>query len=77
MSDKTITISVSGPAGAGAPTISYLIADFLSHSGFETNIELANPNEIDLIESELGEQLKYIRDNSVKINVVHTQSSRV
>lgn len=41
--EQIIQINVMGGPGVGKSTVAYLLADFLSHTGFKTELNLLEP----------------------------------
>lgn len=70
MSEKTITINVSGATGTGKSTIAFLLADFLNHSGFDdVNVNLLDYDDSSAIEDTFMDKLSTITTNGTKIVV--------
>jgi uridine kinase len=70
MSEKTITINVSGAAKSGKSTIAFLLADFLNHSGFDdVNVNLLDYDDSSAIEDTFMDKLSTITTNGTKIVV--------
>lgn len=64
-----LTITVSGAAGTGKSTIAYLIADFLSHTGFTTNINMLDELNLERFEKSFPDKLNALLNKEVKIEV--------
>lgn len=76
MSNKELTINVIGSAGTGKSTIAYLIADFVSHTGFEdVNVNLLDGAE-ETLEHNFEDKLQYLQDSGLKIVVNEVQALR-
>lgn len=67
-SDKpTITITVSGRNGTGTTSIAFLLADFLSHTGFKTELNTVDDLDADEFERTLSDKLEAIENRGTKL----------
>lgn len=73
---KNITITVSGTTGSGKTTIAYLIADFLSHTGFTTNINMLDELDLEQFEETFPDRLNALLKHELKIEVNEQQLCR-
>ena len=74
---QIITINVSGPAGVGKSTIAYLLADFLSNTGFNTELNLTEEFDLESFEETFVDKLGILETRGTKmiINEVITKRS--
>lgn len=72
----TITITVSGFVGVGKSTIAFLLADFLTTTGFTTELNLLDDIDIDKFEETFTDKLEAIENNNTKFIVNEVQSVR-
>ncbi len=75
--NNQITINVTGPIGVGKSTISFLIADFLSHTGFEVAVNLLDDVDESQVMDHFEEKLESIASNGTKIVVNELPSSGI
>jgi len=73
----TINVDVVGTTGAGKSTIAYLIADFLSHTGFE-NVSLNLLDDINIVqfEKQFEDRLQHLQDTGLNLIVNEVQALR-
>ncbi|MCK9369723.1 adenylyl-sulfate kinase [Candidatus Dojkabacteria bacterium] len=74
--NNQITINVTGISGVGKSTIAFLIADFLSHTGFDVAVNLLDEIDEDLIMDHFEEKLEAIALKNTKIIVNEVQLTR-
>jgi broad-specificity NMP kinase len=67
--NATITINVCGTPGVGKSTIAYLVADFLSHTGFDVAVNLADGVDEDMVMDKFEEKLDSIQERGTSIVV--------
>jgi pantothenate kinase-related protein Tda10 len=77
MTPKTLTINVVGSVGTGKSTIAYLLADFLSHIGFENvSINLLDDINVEQFEDGFEDRLQSLQDTGLNLIINEVQSKR-
>lgn len=77
MKNNELNISVVGTTGTGKSTIAYLLADFLSHTGFQVNLNLLDDTKPEDIEEHFTERLQGLHDKHTSITINEVQYHRV
>lgn len=72
----TITVQGSNP-DCDTQTIAYLLADFLSTTGFATNLNVTNEFELEEFEEHFVDRLEALEDQNLKIVVNEVQSVQI
>ncbi len=67
MSNNTITINISGPEGVDTTTISFLLGEFLVHTGLDVSINLLDGVDEEEATANFEEKLEAISDHETKI----------
>jgi broad-specificity NMP kinase len=73
---STITINVCGTSGTGKTTIAYLLADFLSNTGFATELNVTEEFELETFEEHFVDRLEALEEKQLKIVVNEVQLAR-
>jgi nucleoside-triphosphatase THEP1 len=73
---NTITITVAGSAGVGKSTIAFLLAEFLSHTGFDVAVNLLDEITEDQVLSNFEDKLEAVAEKTnIVVNEVMVQRS--